>query len=49
MADGDSKIELNGKRLTESQFQEKKKKLEKKPGVKVVRVGENRYRTQIKG
>ena len=45
----EKKIELNGKLLTESEFQEETKKAEAKPGVKIIKVKENVYKKQIQG
>ncbi len=45
----DKPIVLNGKKLSEAQFSEEKKKLEKKKGVTVVQISENVYKTSIKG
>lgn len=42
-------LELNGKKLTESQFKEEVKTLESKPGVKVVEVSPGVYKTRIQG
>ena len=40
-------IILNGNRLTESQFQEKKEEIEKQKGVTLVEVSNNEYRTRL--
>ena len=40
-------VTLNNKKLTESQFQEEKEKLEKQKGVKVVEVEQGKYKTRI--
>jgi len=45
----EKKVRLNGTLLSEAQFQEKKSELEKKSGVSVVKIGENQYKTKIKG
>ena len=43
------KITLNEKTYTQEEFQAKKKKLESKPGVKVVEVKPGVFRSQIRG
>lgn len=47
MADTNEEVTLNNKKLTESEFVEKKEELEKKKGVKVVEVGDKEYRTRL--
>lgn len=42
-------IKLNEQKLTEAEFKEEKKKLEAKPGVRVIKISENVYRTEIRG
>lgn len=42
-------VKLNGQVLTESEFKEKKEDLENKPGVTIVKVKEDTYKTQIQG
>lgn len=43
----DKEIVLNGNKLTESQFIEKKEELEKQKGVKVVEVSTDEYKTRL--
>jgi len=42
-------IKLNEQTLTEKEFEEKKKELESKPGVIVVKISEGVYKTRIRG
>lgn len=48
MAD-EKTVTLNGKKITESELERKKKDAEKKTGVSIVKVNENTYKTSIKG
>jgi hypothetical protein len=45
----DKSILLDGKKLSEAEFLEKKKNLENKPGVKIIKVKENVYKTRLNG
>lgn len=45
----ESKVILNEEEITKDDFEKKKEKLERKPGVKVVKVKENTYKTRIQG
>jgi hypothetical protein len=38
---------LNEKKLTKEEFENEKKKLEESKGVKVVKTGQNEYKTRI--
>jgi hypothetical protein len=42
-------ITLKKQKLTEAEFQKKKTDLERKPGVVLVEVGENQFKTRLKG
>ena len=42
-------VKLNEKEISQEEFKKKKEELEQKPGVKVVQVSENTYKTRIKG
>ncbi len=42
-------VTLNERTMTRDQFEREKETLEKKPGVSVVEVGDNAYRSRIKG
>jgi hypothetical protein len=42
-------VRLNEEELTSEEFEEKKKQLEKKPGVTVVQTNESTFRSRIKG
>jgi nicotinamide riboside kinase len=46
MSDDEYKI-LNEKKLTKEEFENEKKKLEENKGVKVVKTGQNEYKTRI--
>lgn len=43
----ENQVVLNNKQLSESQFQEQKKELEKQKGVKVVEVGNGQFKTRL--
>lgn len=43
----ENEIELNGQKLTESQFVEKKQELEKQKGVKIVEVSQGVFKTLL--
>ena len=43
----EDEVVLNGKKLTESQFVEKKTELEKQKGVQVVEVAKDEYKTRL--
>lgn len=43
----ENEVVLNGNRLTESQFQEKKEELEKQKGVQVVEVAKDEFKTRL--
>jgi hypothetical protein len=43
----ENKIIFNGKELTEEEFEEEKKKLTEKKGVKLVEVTKNEYKTRL--
>lgn len=43
----EDEVVLNGKKLTESQFAEKKTELEKQKGVQVVEVAKDEYKTRL--
>ena len=45
----EKKVRLNEQVLTEDEFQKKKVELEKKPGVKVIKIEEGVYKTRLKG
>ena len=45
----EKKIKLNEQELTQEEFDKKKAELTAKPGVTLVEVGENQYKTRIKG
>ena len=45
----EKEIMLNEEKLNKRDFQKKKKELEKKAGVKVVQISENKFKTQIQG
>lgn len=47
--EGEGTIVLNEKTLTRDEFEQKKSELEKKPGVAIVEVGPDAYRSRIKG
>lgn len=49
MADKEKDVKLNNQTLTESEFKEKKEELESKPGITLVKVAEDSYKTQIQG
>ena len=42
-------VTVNGKKLTESEFQVKKTEVESKPGAKLVEVAPNAYKIRLKG
>ncbi len=42
-------IKLNEQSMSKEEFENKKKELEEKPGVSVIKISENTYRTIIKG
>lgn len=48
MEDGKN-ILLNREKLSEEEFEQKSKELEKKPGVRVVKVKEDTYKTELRG
>ncbi|NTW90994.1 MAG: hypothetical protein HGA35_03555 [Erysipelotrichaceae bacterium] len=43
----EKEIVLNNKKVTETQFETEKQKLEENKGVKVVEVNKNEYKTRI--
>lgn len=43
------RVRLNEKEMTQAEFDKKKVELEKKPGVHVVEIGENSYKTRLNG
>jgi len=43
----EEEITLNGNKLTESQFKEKKEQIEKQKGAKVVEVADGEYKTRL--
>jgi hypothetical protein len=49
MDDDEKKVTLNEQSLTKEEFEKKKNELEKKPGVSVVKISEDAYRSRIKG
>ena len=49
MNNKNQKIILNEKHISEEDFEKRKKELEKKPGVKIVEIGNNIYKTRIQG
>jgi hypothetical protein len=47
--DDKKKVTLNEHEMTQEDFDRQKEKLEKKPGVKVVKISEDNFRSRIKG
>lgn len=45
----EKKVTLNEKTMTQTEFDQKKEELEKKPGVTVVQVNEDTFKSRIKG
>lgn len=45
----DGKVILNGKVITNEEFEEKKKEVKKQKGVKIVEVSNNIYKTRLQG
>lgn len=43
----EEEVTLNGNKLTESQFQEKKQEIEKQKGVQIVEVDKGEYKTRL--
>ena len=43
------KLTLNGKPISERALSEKKKELSEQKGVKLVKISENTYKTEIRG
>lgn len=42
-------VEVNGQKMTEQQFQEKKKQIEGQPGTKLKEISPGMYRTILRG
>lgn len=45
----EKKIKLNGQSLTESEFNAKKSEIESKPDVRLIKINENTYKTELRG
>lgn len=45
----EKQVTLNKSKLSESEFLKKKQELEKKPGVRVVKISEDTYKTELRG
>jgi len=43
------KVEVNDKKMTKEEYEQYKQEVEKKKGVKVVKVNESTYKTRIQG